>query len=97
MNDDGFIPLHNAAMGGDSVTVRMLLDHGAVIYAMDNNLMQPLLLAALKDNFSAMKALVAAGADINYMNENKWTALRVAQWKKQQRSIDYLKAHGARE
>ncbi|MGH7501010.1 MAG: ankyrin repeat domain-containing protein [Longimicrobiales bacterium] len=61
---NGVTPLHLAAMAGDPESVTALLDHGANANAGEPAFGQtPLMLAAAHDRVSAMKVLLARGAD----------------------------------
>lgn len=80
VNSDGFAALHSCALTGDSATAVLLLARGSLVYMRDNLQQTPLNCAALKNNLPVAKALLAGGADVNDINENGWTPLRVARY-----------------
>ena len=55
-------PMHFAA---DAETVAQLFDCGGVVWATDSHHSQPLHYAARRDRYSAMRALIRRGADVN--------------------------------
>ena len=63
-----FAPLHvaQAAEGSESL-VRLLVAHGAVVDQRTIDDVTPLLIAAAARDFPTVKALVEAGADVNYL------------------------------
>ncbi|KXS95674.1 hypothetical protein AC578_6241 [Pseudocercospora eumusae] len=75
----GYTPLAWAAARGDSVSVSLLLDHGASITLSNNLTQQPIHLAAQTGNVETVRVLVQAGANINAaMPETKMTPLHYA-------------------
>lgn len=72
INDDGMTALHFAAEAGDGLTLRLLLDYGALVDAVDHQGNSPLHLAVNKNSFAAAQELVDRGADISLVNvDNK--------------------------
>ncbi|EME84130.1 uncharacterized protein MYCFIDRAFT_111915, partial [Pseudocercospora fijiensis CIRAD86] len=75
----GYTPLAWAAARGDSLSLQILLDHGASITLANNLTQQPIHLAAQTGNVTTIRTLVEAGANINAaMSETKTTPLHYA-------------------
>jgi ankyrin repeat protein len=64
---DGFKAnvLHAAALGNDSETIRLVVDAGGQVNAVDLGGFTPLIHAAANRNLDAIRLLLARGADVN--------------------------------
>ena len=87
----GGTPLHFAASSKNPETVRMLLDAGAAVDAVNSNRMTPLMFAA---NFACsqnIRILLKAGANVNTVsNAEKLTALHLAASKGHADTVELL-------
>ncbi len=79
VNHDGWTPLHYAAAAGDTEIVQLLLSKSAEVDAQSPNLTTPLMMAAGSGNIYAVKAILDAGADLNLVNEQGFSAIHFAQ------------------
>lgn len=70
-------PLGNAAFKGNTETIEALIASKAKVdFTKGNeNKWTPLMIAALADHVNAVKALIAAGAEVNYENEDAYSAV----------------------
>jgi ankyrin repeat protein len=102
ISHDGFTPLHLAAFFGQKSTVDVLLARGVDVNAASQNA------SALRPIHSAVahrgdpnvaleivKALVAAGAEINVSQHGGWTPLHAAAFHGHTPMVEFLLAHGA--
>ncbi|GFY67799.1 histone-lysine N-methyltransferase EHMT2 [Trichonephila inaurata madagascariensis] len=71
-------PLHIAAFYGSTGIIHALLQCGALIDAINDDLETPLILAVEKDQTSVVRYLIHAGAQVDVKNENGLTAFHVA-------------------
>ncbi|PRD24563.1 UNVERIFIED_CONTAM: Histone-lysine N-methyltransferase EHMT1 [Trichonephila clavipes] len=71
-------PLHIAAFYGSTGIIHALLQCGALIDAVNDDLETPLILAVEKDQTSVVRYLIHAGAQVDVKNENGLTAFHVA-------------------
>jgi ankyrin repeat protein len=69
-------PLHYAALYGNAESVRILLDGGADVNALDSREATPLIYAAY--NFEKTRLLVERGASVKVVARNKMTPLDIA-------------------
>jgi len=77
----GKSPLHVAAAGPAGVSyecVRMLLEHGAAVNAVDHEGNAPLSIACVVGSFEVASLLLTAGADPNHRNARAVTPILVA-------------------
>jgi len=95
VNNDGFTALHSCALTGDSATAALLIARGALVFIRDNLSQTPLNCCALKNNLGVAKVLVANEADVNDINENGWTPLRVARYAGHEEFVAWLLQNGA--
>lgn len=79
VNNDGWTALHYAAAAGDTEIIQLLLGKSAEVDAPSPNLTTPLMMAAGSGNIYAVKAIVDAGADLNLVNEQGFSAIHFAQ------------------
>lgn len=70
--------LLEAAAQGDAQAVRTLLAQGANQEARDGSGATPLLVATHNNQVQAAQVLIAAGVDVNHVNNLHWTALMEA-------------------
>ena len=84
--------LHEAAIGGDSVLVRLLLDRGLDVNAIDDHFKDTPLEYARGD---AVDALLEAGADVNHQDVGGRTRLHAAVLGNRSEVIEKLMAAGA--
>jgi ankyrin repeat protein len=92
VNKPGWAPLHYAASGGHVPVIQLLLENNAYIDAESPNGTTPLMMAARYGSWSAVKALLDAGADINLKNQLGFTALDFAVNSNQKESADLIAA-----
>ena len=76
--DDGQSPLHWMATLGDAVAIRLLVEAGASINAVDNKGNTPLHEAMTWRHTSAARMLIEQGADVLLRNESGLTPLDIA-------------------
>ncbi|ETV80847.1 hypothetical protein H257_06304 [Aphanomyces astaci] len=96
-NQFGNTPLHAAAMAGCAATVQVLLDAGASVDELNNQLSTPLHHACYctHDNTDVVAALVRANANVNVQDKNHSTPLIVAAKKNQVGACSLLLNAGA--
>ncbi|XP_074864593.1 ankyrin repeat domain-containing protein 27 isoform X2 [Carettochelys insculpta] len=94
-NQDGFTPLHVAAMHGHSELVCLLLKHGANISAKNANQAVPLHLACQQGHFQVVKCLVDCNAKQNKKDVHGNTPLIYACLNGQHEIVALLLEHGA--
>lgn len=96
-NSYGSTPLHDAAVGGQSEIVAMLLERGAEIDARDQDSgATPLYNAASWGKLDAVKLLIEKGADVNARNKTGKTPLAAAEENGFTEVAAALRARGAR-
>ena len=90
-------PLHNAIKEQDLAKVRLLLKEADTnsLNAQDANNTTPLILAAIQGHLDIVKALVAAGADVNLATDGGLTPLHCAVNKDFHEMARYLIKKGA--
>ncbi|KAG8198720.1 hypothetical protein JTE90_023488 [Oedothorax gibbosus] len=71
-------PLHIAAFYGFQGIVHLLLQYGASMDAVNDDLETPLMLAVEKNHFPVVKCLILSGAQVEVKNENGSTAFHIA-------------------
>ena len=76
--DDGQSPLHWMATLGDAVAIRLLVEAGANINAVDNKGNTPLHEAVTWRHTLAARMLIEQGADVLLTNESGLTPLDIA-------------------
>ncbi|HEY1044224.1 MAG TPA: ankyrin repeat domain-containing protein [Telluria sp.] len=79
VNRSGWTPLHYAAAGGDADIATLLLDRKANIDARAPTGTTPLMMAAQEGQQAVVRLLLARGANPYLVDNNKRTALRVAE------------------
>ncbi len=90
--------LFDAARKGDLEQVKSLRSKGADVRAKDNEGGTVLMAAALgSGNLDVVKLLIDKGADVNTKANNGLTASRIAGEKRNDKIVELLKAHGAKE
>ena len=96
-NKTGATPLHDAALGGDTGVVKILLDHGADVNARDTEAdATPLYYAASWGRQAAVELLLSRGADPNARNRKGASVLQSAIENNQPEIAAILRRHGAR-
>ena len=68
-------PLHVAAQAGNVPVIKVLLQYGADINAMNSNLKTPVHLAAFNGWYETLGTLISRGAKVNLRDEKQRTAL----------------------
>ena len=71
-------PLHVAAVSGNTVVARLLLEHTADVDARDMNTMTPLQAAVGNGNFDIAQLLLTHGADVNSLDHRRDSPLHEA-------------------
>nr|XP_025039493.1 ankyrin repeat domain-containing protein 27 isoform X2 [Pelodiscus sinensis] len=94
-NQDGYTPLHMAAMHGHPELVFLLLKHGANISAKNTNHAVPLHLACQKGHFQVVKRLMDCSAKPNKKDVHGNTPLMYACLNGQHEIAALLLEHGA--
>ena len=75
---NGFTSLHYATSSGSVDVVKLLLDKGADINALDNKGTTPLMLAVKNNSLPIAKLLLERGADVNLRDKHKKNAMSYA-------------------
>ena len=76
---DGATAAHNAALGGNSATLRAILDAGVAVDVTDSNLLTPLMCAACSAaRLECLLLLIQRGADIQHQSADGRTATHCA-------------------
>jgi uncharacterized protein len=88
-------PLHAAAAGRAAAAGKLLIDHGASVYAAQHGGWAPLHAAAQNGDLEFARLLIEAGADVNVRAENHQRPLDLALMKGQQAMVDFLESNGA--
>ena len=70
VNQPGWTALHYAAAGNSLDAVRLLLERGAEVNAVSPTGRTPLMMAAGLANERVVNALIAAGADVDYLDKS---------------------------
>ncbi len=80
--DKPWTPLLAAACAGQTQVVKLLLENGAKVDAVDANRFTPLLYAMWCDDEEAVRLLISHGADVNrrVSEENEYTPIFYANW-----------------
>lgn len=69
---EGLAPLHVVSRSGNHRLIRLLVDYGADVNAIDSlNGWTPIFYAALEGHVNTAKALVEFGADLQYIDDNR--------------------------
>lgn len=93
---NGLLPLIAASSKGQSETVKILLDHGARVDAMDKTEECALIAASVKGHTEVMKVLLAHGAKVDLQGKSDGkSALNAASTKGKVESVKILLDHGA--
>lgn len=93
----GQTALFVAAIFGQDACIQILLKYGVDTNFRDSLCYSALILAVGNCNADTIKLLIAHGADVHAMSEDRMTALRLAQQRGQSEVILLLKAAGALE
>jgi ankyrin repeat protein len=88
-------PLHLAAHCNDVEFVRWLLDHGAVVDALDDTRQTPLHFACLGGSMEAAELLLSSGANIEAQDDVGWTPLHCAANNQSKTVVELLLKKGA--
>lgn len=99
ISPDGWTPLHLAAAFAGPDAVTLLLEHGAHVHQTSHNPMrnQPLhACIALNNSIETIRALLAAGADVNATQHGGYTPLLQAAAAGKKELVLLLLEHGAR-
>ena len=94
-NQDGYTPLHWAAMDGHVETAALLLDRGADLEARDAHGATPLHGAAACEQPGTAALLLDRGADVDARDERGATPLHYALKKGHARTVEVLRKHGS--
>jgi ankyrin repeat protein len=87
---DGRVPLHCAAMTGNTAATAILLQAGANIEAQDNLRQRPVHYAAYSGSFKILKILLNKGADVGARDSYGRTALHLAAMAGRNRVVNLL-------
>jgi ankyrin repeat protein len=74
----GAMPIHTAALTGQTALVQLLIDKGAAVDARTADGVTPLYQATKKDAAEVVRLLIARGADVNAQTKSGYTALKMA-------------------
>jgi ankyrin repeat protein/truncated hemoglobin YjbI len=95
----GLTALHYAVRGGKLPLIKLLLERGAAVDALDEDGLTPLLhlskTRSKADPIPVLELLVASGADINALNETQGTLLMHFARQGKAEPVRWLLAHGA--
>ncbi len=95
---EGATPLRDAAVGGHTAMVKLLLDHGAAVNARETESGATALYgAASLGRDEAVSLLIARGADPNIPNKSGHGALQAASGNGFVETAAWLRKHGAAE
>ena len=75
--------------------VKLLVDHGADVTALDITHSTPLHVASSSGNLEVLRILVEGGADVNAQNETHLTPLHIASLEGNAETVQLLIEHGA--
>jgi ankyrin repeat protein len=89
------LPLHQAAITGQSAMCELLLERGAIVDCVDREMNTPLHYAATTGDLRTAKVLLKEGADVNKVQERGLTPLHWACHKGHEEMVDLLLANGA--
>ena len=98
---DGWTPLHSAAFNGNVEIAQVLLDHGAIADAENEQGESPLHIVARRkypipeDGVRIAQLLLENGADVNRGRRNKWTPLHSAAFNRNLQIAQVLLGYGA--
>lgn len=87
--------IHEYADLGAVPILQKSLDAGADVNAFDDEGRTPVIIAAQKNRWNAVKWLVENGADVNALDRNGRTAINYAATEKEWQSVKWLAEHGA--
>jgi uncharacterized protein len=87
--------LMEAAVRGNLGVIRLLLEHGAAVNAVDKDGWTALMGATVEGHLESVKLLLARGAEVNAKNHNGETALVMAAGMKHTEIRDVLLEHSA--
>lgn len=92
----GVLPLIAASSAGQAETVKILLDHGAQVDAMDKTERTALIAASVEGHVEVLKILLALGADVDLKGKSdEKSALNAASTKGKVESVEILLNYGA--
>ena len=92
----GALPLIAASLEGQAETVRVLLDHGAMVDAMDKTEQTALIAASVKGHTEVIKVLLSYGASVDLKGKSdEKSALNAASTNGKVESVKVLLDHGA--
>jgi ankyrin repeat protein len=92
---DGYSPLHAAAVSGNRLLVKRILEYLPNVNALDDSGRTPLHWACQEGKFETVKELIARGALVNVLCNTGMTPLRIAVGEGHVRIYEYLIKHGA--
>jgi hypothetical protein len=95
MYSSGNTPLIHAARRGRAEAVKLLLDRGADVQAIDQDRMSALMQAIDRGYPEIAKLLIERGSTVNYRAGNGYTPLALARSKQQESVVQALLAAGA--
>lgn len=91
--EDGYTPLHGAAMGGQTEMCEFLLKHGAKIRS--EGKVTPLHAAAASGNLAVAEYILEIGVNVQVEYHQGFTPLHAAIGEKQTEMVEFLLKHGA--
>jgi ankyrin repeat protein len=90
------LPLHQAAITGQSAMCELLLERGAIVDCVDREMNTPLHYAATIGDLRTARVLLKEGADVNKMQERGLTPLHWACHKGHDEMVTLLLSNGAK-
>ena len=96
MDDDGWTPLHYAALGGSKETAKLLIVEGVDVNTKNDEGETALHQAAHGGHKEVAELLIANDADVNARKKNGYTPLDEANWRNNQEIADLLREHGGK-
>lgn len=77
-DDQGNTPLHHAAWQGKPLIIRLLLEHGACVHAVNDKQQTPLMIAVMGHKECAITLLLEHGASLHHQDCNGYSPLMLA-------------------
>jgi hypothetical protein len=93
--EPGGTPLHIATIRGDIAAIKVLIENGADVNALDVENQSPLTLAARRGLVDVAQLLLDAGACIEHRDRRGYTPLMPAAWEGQLSIVELLHRRGA--
>lgn len=91
--ENGFTPIHSAAVGNQSFSLQRLHDMGAQLNPQDRNGITPLMIAASFGHVRIVEKLIALGASVTITDNRGYSAFHFACEKGHIKVVDFLFAY----